>query len=76
MVIYSVMMETYTGRILYHKVDILVEVLGVASSISESELSRICTEIVEQVKVYLRCRAGSNLLPLPLPRFLLTLTAA
>lgn len=76
MVLYSVVMETYTGRILIRKVDILVEVLGGVNSVSKSELSRICKEIVEQVKVCMRGRAGSSPLPLPLPRFLLTSTAA
>ena len=46
-------MEVYTGGISTRKVDALVEALGGDSDISESEVSRICQGLDEQVKAFL-----------------------
>ncbi len=51
--LYAVVMEAYTGGISTRKVDALVEALGGASSISKSEVSRICQGLDEQVKAFL-----------------------
>jgi putative transposase len=49
-------METYTGGISTRKVDALKEALGGASSISKSEVSRICQGFDEQAKAFLGLR--------------------
>jgi transposase-like protein len=45
-------MKAYTGGISTRKVEALVEALGGSSGISNSEVSRICQGLDEQVKAF------------------------
>jgi transposase-like protein len=51
--LYGVVMEAYIGGISTRKVDTLVAALGVQSGISKSQVSRICSEIDQQVQAFL-----------------------
>lgn len=50
--LYAVVMEAYVHGVSTRKVDDLVKALGVASGISKSEVSRICSELDRDLKVF------------------------
>ena len=51
--LYAVIMEAYINGVSTRKVDALVSALGSQSSISKSQVSRICQEIDQQVQAFL-----------------------
>jgi transposase-like protein len=50
--LYAVVMEAYVHGVSTRKVDDLVKALGVASGISKSEVSRICSELDRDLKAF------------------------
>jgi putative transposase len=50
--LFAVVMEAYVHGVSTRKVDDLVKALGVASGISKSEVSRICSELDRDLKVF------------------------
>jgi putative transposase len=50
--LFAVIMEAYLHGVSTRKVDDLVQALGVASGISKSEVSRICSELDDQVAAF------------------------
>ncbi|MFM8259351.1 MAG: IS256 family transposase [Vulcanococcus sp.] len=51
--LYAVVMEAYVAGVSTRKVDALVAALGSQSGISKSQVSRICSEIDQQVQAFL-----------------------
>jgi len=61
--LFAVVMEAYVHGVSTRKVDDLVQALGVGSGISKSEVSRICTELDDQVAAFRGRSLAANSYP-------------